>query len=215
MQLYYFTGQSHALDNIAKRRLKISRLNAVNDPFEFLGPVFETREERVAMRNTKRQLGEKIGLICFSTDWQHPLLWGHYADKCHGVCYGFNTVGKNLTVAVRYHKARPNLSRWGIAHASELTQAHMEEIHRMKFSAWRYEKERRLFCQLKDEEGGHFFLDFAPALKLNKVIVGCESGITRAQVVDVLGGMEGVEVFKARPAFHEFKMTPQRDFSMW
>ena len=211
MQVYHFTRPDHALENIRRRRLKISRLNALNDPFEFFGPIFPTKDERGAMKKTKDQLGENRGLICFSRAWRHPLMWGHYADSCKGVCYGFVTVGRVPLVKVDYLAKRPSLARFGIAHASQLTENHMEQILRMKFDAWSYEDEHRLFCGLQHAENGHYFLDFEPCLRLNRVIVGPESTISRDDVMDALGNLQGVQIFQARPAFLSFKMTRQHD----
>lgn len=43
-RLYYFTGPYHAIDNIARRHLKISFPNEVNDIFEMMP--FDFGEDR-------------------------------------------------------------------------------------------------------------------------------------------------------------------------
>ena len=37
LRLYYFTGVEFGLENVRRRRLKISRLMQLNDPFEMGG----------------------------------------------------------------------------------------------------------------------------------------------------------------------------------
>jgi hypothetical protein len=37
MRLYYFLDKTYGLEDISKRRLKISLLNDLNDPFELFG----------------------------------------------------------------------------------------------------------------------------------------------------------------------------------
>ena len=37
MILYHFSNSEYGLDNIKNRRLKVSRIMELNDPFEFLG----------------------------------------------------------------------------------------------------------------------------------------------------------------------------------
>ena len=54
MRLYYFTGQKYGLDAIRNRRLKVARIDELNDPFELMAPVFETREERLAVDRWRR-----------------------------------------------------------------------------------------------------------------------------------------------------------------
>lgn len=86
MFVYHFLNSHYGLEDIRERRLKISRIMELNDPFEFLGVDLSDRQFRKAMKKTKAQLSKTKGLLCFCKTWRNPLLWGHYADKRRGIC---------------------------------------------------------------------------------------------------------------------------------
>ena len=90
MRLYRFLDAHYGLLAVADRRIKISTIMELNDPFEFLGVNLSNRQFRWALRETKRQLSESQGLLCFSKTWRNPVLWGHYADSHRGLCLGFS-----------------------------------------------------------------------------------------------------------------------------
>ena len=71
MRVYYLTSAQYAISNIAFRRIKVSRFNDLNDPFELLAVNTENLNHRKAFRKTKKQLNEKDGLICFSESWDN------------------------------------------------------------------------------------------------------------------------------------------------
>jgi hypothetical protein len=81
MQVYHFLSATWALDDIRKKRIKISVIDQLNDPFELW--CVEQRDERFrqALRGFKAEMGERFGVICFSRRWHNPLLWNHHGDK--------------------------------------------------------------------------------------------------------------------------------------
>ena len=86
MRVYHFLKADHGLHDLRHRRLRISRIIELNDPFEFLGIDLSDRTFRQALEETKRQLSDTKGLLCFSKTWRNPVLWGNYADKHRGLC---------------------------------------------------------------------------------------------------------------------------------
>ena len=66
---------------IQNRRLKIARINELNDPFEFLGWNLKNAQTRANLRTWKEERNAEFGILCFSKHWSNPLLWGHYAEK--------------------------------------------------------------------------------------------------------------------------------------
>ncbi len=64
MRVYHFLNRHWGLDDLARRRLKISRLNDLNDPFELLG--YSSRDPliRAAFNGTKDQMAATTGLLC-------------------------------------------------------------------------------------------------------------------------------------------------------
>jgi hypothetical protein len=79
--LYNFMPAHYALKNIALKRLKISRIAELNDPYELTTLASEDPELIAAMERTKADLNREKGLLCFSQSWRDPVMWSHYADS--------------------------------------------------------------------------------------------------------------------------------------
>lgn len=208
MHFFHFLNAEYGLEDIRKRQLKISRLDDLNDPFEFLGADLSDKVNRIALHNTKTELSKTRGLLCFSRNWRTPALWGHYADKHKGLCLGFK-MPKNPPKQVAYVNSRPS---W----PSEIDEQFVQNLLFTKFVHWSYEDEYRAYAILEDEENGLFYAKFSASLVLKQVIIGAESTITRDQISEALGNMQSkVEVFKARAAFKSFQMVRNKDESLW
>ena len=108
VRVYHFVTQQYAIDDLAKQRLKVARLDDLNDPFELAALELSDRGMRRAYRAFAREMAEKFGVICFSRSWHNPVLWSHYAEKHKGVCFGFD-IPDDVLLPVRYTGARlPN-----------------------------------------------------------------------------------------------------------
>lgn len=211
MRLYNFLSTEHALSNLRKRRIRISRLADLNDPFELLAVnVGGKKDFRAKLRSWKAEMHNTKGILCFSKDWHNPVLWSHYAAKHHGICLGFD-VPDGYAKEVIYSTDRIT------SHLSEDDELQPDEafIHSLlytKYSHWAYESEARIFVGLdaKDSEDGSYFLPFSSALRLRHVILGplCEVPIedVRALIRDCY--TDGpIYVDKARLAFKWFKVV--------
>lgn len=208
MQVYHFINARFGLDSIRCRRLRISRLMELNDPFEFLGVDLSDRTFRKALRETKRELSKTKGLLCFSKTWTNPVLWSHYADKHRRLCLGFEVPNTHLG-KVRYVKKRP-------ARPSVLDESFMKRLLFTKFSYWRYEQEYRVYVQLDKSINGQYFADFSEQLVLKRVIVGDQCNLKRVEIAAGLGELqESVDVFKARAGFREFQVVRNKNHAMW
>jgi hypothetical protein len=210
MRVYHFTGPTYGLQNIKHRRLKIARLEELNDLFEFAGYDLSNRNKRKAILQTKAQLNLLHGLICFSKNWQDPVQWGHYAQKHEGVCLGFD-VPDELLAQVNYVQSRPPCPD-----AETTTQATTATLLNTKFAHWSYEDEYRVWTALAEEENGLYFAPFSEQIALKQVMVGARSTITRAQLAAALGSLaDGVEVFQVRPAFRTFRIVRCKNEKLW
>lgn len=214
MQLYYFTTAEHALSNISLRRLKISTLDKLNDPFEWLGPACEQAGDRAALRSMKKQMGEKSGLICFSEAWTNPVHWSHYAEHHRGMCLGFD-VGPKFVTKVVYEEERTVINDLTSLFKARVPDHDwlVREVICRKFKHWEYEQEWRAFVTLKPEErdNGNHFMDFNDDLKLNKVIVGPNCDVRKSTVERAVGALQDVVLMKARLAFNTFSVCEQLD----
>jgi hypothetical protein len=218
MKLYYFTKSEFALAAIRQRQLKIARISDVNDPFEFLGLALRRKSARRAMRNWKSAMSERYGIVCMSSNWRHPLMWSHYADGHRGVCLGFDVSKSVDFVKVEYRSTRPTLKEFGVERVGALNEHHMRRLLHLKFDAWAYEDEYRVFTNLeeKDEKTGLYFLPFSNQFSLTKVIVGERCVVSRAEVERSLETYSNkVTSFKARAAFKDFTVTRNELDRMW
>lgn len=209
-RLYYFTSETYALESIRYKRIKVARFTELNDPFDFLGLAVDLPSQRYYLNKTRAEVDNVNGIVCMSTTWQEPLLWGHYADKHKGICLGFDVEDKDWH-EVRYRAVRPSFARYGVKTLDEITDEQWEDIALTKFKAWGYEKEYRLLADLRDPDPatGLYFHPFSERMQLRQVIVGFRSSATRA-IVEQLAGPD-VEAFQSRPAFKDFRIVKQRD----
>ena len=216
MRLYYFTKQQYGLQAIRDRRLKIARVNELNDPFEFIGVRLFPAERR-ALMNWKNDMHLGYGLICMSETWQHPLQWAHYADGYKGLCLGID-VPESHAASVEYISERPKLDEL-VRSLSQLAGPEMHRLLHLKFDAWAYEHERRLFCRLeqRDPVTGLYFADFTDELQLAEVIVGPRSDVSHEQLSDVIRGRyeRPIPTRKARAAFQTFEVVENRSRKIW
>lgn len=218
MRLYYFTAERFGLEAIRDSRLKIARIDQLNDPFEFLGLALHDRLDRKVLRAWKKDMSKRFGLICMSTTWHHPLLWSHYAENHQGLCLGFDVPDNDLFGSVRYVEARPTLQDLGRNNLTELDENDLDKMLHTKFKAWEYEAEYRTFCDLghRDPVSDLYFLPFSEDVRLAQVIIGERSTVTRDRLARVLGERAGaVSSFKARPGFTKFEVVENKRQSAW
>jgi len=207
MLVYHFLHARYGLEDLRERRLKISRIMDLNDPFEFLGVNLSDRPFRSALRKTKQELSDEHGILCFSKSWRNPVLWGHYADRHRGLCLGFE-IPRGVLGKVRYLD-----SRWPVPDVFDMR--FVKRLLYTKFSHWRYEQEYRAFVNLDSQIDGHYFMDFGSSLRLKRVIVGDQSAISRSDVAGAIkGAQSGVAVFKARAAFQSFEVVRNKNEAM-
>lgn len=208
MRLFHFLNAEYGLKDIRERRLKIARIDALNDPFEFLGADVSNRQRRTLLNGTKASLAKKHGLLCFSKNWQDPVQWAHYAANHSGLCLGFD-ISDHLPRQISYVNSRFNWS-------DEIDENFMTQLLFTKFSHWSYEDEYRMYTDLKDCEDGLYFADFSETLQLKAVIVGARANVTREQLADALGDLQAsVETFKVRPAFRSFRIVRNKNERLW
>ncbi|WP_454623442.1 DUF2971 domain-containing protein [Brucella anthropi] len=217
MRLYYFTDAAYGLENIVKRRIKIARISDLNDPFEFLPLKLADTDARRGMRKIKKFADTDFGIICFTENWEHPMMWSHYADRHRGLCLGFDIGNSHPVIPVEY---RPNLLRpkdLKLEHFDQLKITDLMRTWFVKYDAWQYETERRMIFQLDHEhrEGALYFHLFGRSMRLAEVIVGAESDVTYEQVTTAIGGLRNIQLTKARLAFTRFAIVKQHKKSMW
>lgn len=208
MRLYQFMKADHGISALQCRRLKISRIHELNDPFEFVGVDQSDPAFRKGLFKTKRTISQHHGLLCFSKTWKSPIMWAHYAGNHTGVCLGFD-LSARFCKAVDYVEAR-------FPKPATLDEEFIKALLFSKFSHWAYEQEYRCHVQLDEDEGGLYFKAFDSDLKLAEVIVGSRSKLKRAEVRKLVKPIPGpIKMRKARAAFTTFEMTEQNNAALW
>lgn len=202
--VYHFLSAVHAKKDLAERRIKVSKLDELNDPFEALGCSLPTREDRKKFRAIKAHINDEFGLVCFSEGWGNPLLWSHYGDRHKGMCLGFS-VPEDALIKVRYTKSRDQLTPELLA---------KEDCHRLllsrKFRDWAYEEEHRMLLPLRDldEEDSLYYKPFGRGLKLKEIIVGPMCVATEVELRSLLRPPDpDILIIKSRVAFNTYRVV--------
>ena len=218
MRLYHFLKRDYGLQAIKRRHLKIARLTGLNDPFEFMSFSMKDEDNRRLFEDYRDDMGKDHGLLCFSSTPTNPVQWSHYAENHTGLCLGFDVPDEAL-IQVKYRSRRGTVDpRAAIIAGDATAEAMMREAIATKYIHWRYENEWRFFIELDHgtrEANGLYFYDFGPTLELRQVIVGPKSPVTRSEVAAALGGMAGVEAYKARLAYQTFSVVKNRNGKLW
>lgn len=214
VKIYKFVDTNFGISNIALQRLKVSRLNELNDPFELLAADLLDSRHRKALSAFKEQLNETNGLVCFSGSWSNPLLWGHYANKHNGIALGFE-VPDDCVLKVKYTTQRAKVE-FDLASRKVVDgNTVIDKLIRTKFIDWSYEDEYRIFVNLSEleKESGNYFINFSPELRLTDVILGMKSELTIARLQQLLGeDRKTVRICRAGMALRQFKIIEDRAF---
>ena len=219
MRVYHFICSKYGLENIKRKRLKISRLDDLNDPFELLSLELSDGRLRDAFLRIKELLNVTRGILCFSEDWHNPVMWSHYAEKHKGLCLEFE-ISDELLAKITYSQSRLKRELKDLFDSqSNVQESAMNRILTTKFAHWKYERERRFFMGLDTADSdGHYYADFSEQIKLVGIIVGPRSSVTRTELNDVLEFAQikdSVKSFKSRLAFKSFRVVKNRDQSLW
>ena len=213
MRVYHLLPEAHALDDLRRRRLKVSRLDDMNDPFELLTVSLKDKQHRAALRRFKADLDRPWGALCFSRRWRHPMLWSHYADKHRGICLGFD-VPEKRAVRVAYTSKRIEFDiERQLAKGTRDKKLGLKLLT-TKYEGWKYEDEVRFIVSLDepDSHTGMYFCAFGRQLALKEVILGVRSTLSRGDVTAELSESDRhATIVKARLAFRSFSVVRQRN----
>lgn len=172
-RVYMFTSAKYGITNIRDRRLKLSTIDDLNDPFDLAplditDPDIRSAQEALVVLYRKR-----VGLLCFSRNWDNLLLWSHYGDSHKGVCCGFDIAdgipGENYDTDVLY---QPSVLQ--ITKPEDVNIDFASRMLRTKHESWSYEQEVRVFVALDEppDSNGLRWADFGTPLELKEVIIG-------------------------------------------
>ena len=153
MRLYHFLNERYGLEDLREKRLKIGRIMELNDPFEFMGVDLADSSFRESMENTKKDLSEEFGILCFSESWNDPVQWAHYADGHKGLCLGFD-IPDCLLAEVNYVDERLPVDRFVAeqkAYGDKLV-GEMGDYIGQPASRDEFETKKKEFIEMKKEQ---------------------------------------------------------------
>lgn len=208
MRLYHILPSEFAVSNLALRRLKISRVHDLNDPFELLSYKFQNEDHRKAWEATKQKLMERKGMLCFSKGWKNPVLWSHYGDRHKGVCLGFD-IPDEAPGEIDYLPERLDLNEISLKTGKSFVFS--------KFKHWEYENEWRTYVDIdpSTEENGLYFMEFGEDLKLKEVILGVRCTLPIENLKTLLKGIgSGISLVKTKLDDQSFQLVIDQS-SVW
>ena len=216
MTIYYqFLSSRNAITALERTMIKVSRIKTVNDLFE-LQPYlrFKNKDKRKQFGRIRTKVANNYGMVCFSSDWQEPIMWGHYADYNKGIVLGFEFVSNKFTIKeVEYPPERKRIS---LDPQTITPREYIEAVGFIKYIGWSYEKEHRFFVKLDDcvNIEGNYFLRFGNDLCIKKVIIGPQhpsknknNYIKTAKYITGLVKQAGAELIVTRAEFGGYRIV--------
>lgn len=147
MRVFKFLSCKFGLRALRERRLKISEVRSLNDPFDLLPFDLSDPELRKGVIASRNEIGQGRGLLCFSRHWHNPVLWAHYADSHKGLCLGFDLPDgeQEIARAVEYVESPIKLLHLDFTTANRMLFT--------KYAHWQYEEEMRVWANLEEKSG--------------------------------------------------------------
>ena len=222
MRAYKFLCRKYGVQSLEERRLKQSTVNDLNDPFELVPYDITDSTIRKTFLKTRDDMHEQRGVLCFSADWNDPVIWAHYSEKHFGICLGFEIpeITGDPQSDCDYVKYVDNPHYFDFHHYEELAEQDSTQIVRKilftKYKHWLYEHEIRCWSPLEKPEGEKNlrFVKFSDKLRLVEVILGARCDTTRAQIVEAVGPTASeIKIIKARAAYDRFQMVEDEAWS--
>ena len=174
-RVYKFAAAQYGLSDLQNRRLKVSTVDDLNDPFDLCSLDTSNPEVAAALNALTVHFKQTTGLLCFSRNWDNLLLWSHYGASHTGLCLGFDipdsSARRTGDMEVRY---QPNLLQ--VNKPEDVTYDLANLLLRTKHESWSYEQEVRIFVRLDDppDADGLRWCDFGPNLELKEVVAGAQ-----------------------------------------
>ena len=210
VRIYRYLASQWALKSLRERRLRVSRINELNDPLEWrVGSIGEHPGHVLAGRESfdafVDRLNEEMGVISHSATSADPVIWSHYADSHKGIALEFDHLIGEYLHPVSYSHSLPifDVSQFLKGGSSQdYTLTILRNALDRKSLSWAYEKEYRVHFALAtncEKEGDDYFKRI-PQNYLKRVILGVRCATTVQDVKEALaeGGLSDVEVVKAR-----------------
>ena len=210
MIVYHFLAAEFALRALRDRRVKIARLNELNDPWDFYTADSFDDEVQLKLEAFRDQANERYGAVCFCAHYHDPVLWSHYADGHRGVALVFD-IPDDDAIPVDYQCDRRDLNVDAALARGCFDQSDVNQLVSAKFASWRYEQEIRMTCALSDHfcqidaKGKKVYFESlrlesygTDALRLIGLIRGVRCYLSQADIASEMLAVDTLQVQDAR-----------------
>lgn len=85
MIVHHFTFAEFAIKALRDRRLKITRINELNDPLQFCAADFFDSDTQTKLETFKNQANERYGVISFCENYHDLVPWIRYEIPSAGL----------------------------------------------------------------------------------------------------------------------------------
>lgn len=150
--------RERVLDIILNKRMRLSVLEKLNDPFEgnllAIDNLVKVPEELdakayhealVSLDDEWRETIARFKVLCLSKEPSIPLMWSHYADSHKGLCIAI-TLNSHTTEPMRYLDTTKEINEY-IGEPPDCKKALLA-----KYTYWEYEEEHRVICDSEWED---------------------------------------------------------------
>ena len=108
MRVFHFLNAKYALQSLRTGRLKVARIDELDDPFELIGADLRDPKVRRGFQKNKEHCAARFGYLSFTRRWQNLMLWSKYADRHQGAVLEIE-LPDEAAIPVRYQKHRLKL----------------------------------------------------------------------------------------------------------
>jgi hypothetical protein len=207
-QMYYhFLSFENAVKDLENKRVKVSTLDSLNDPFEFMPYRRYKFKERQPYNKVFNAVSKKWGILCFSQVWNEQLLWAHYAEAHKGIALGFE-IPEDKMIKVSYVTEEIR-KQFELTDSQEENERKFLDLAETKFQEWSYEKEYRLLLQLGEciQENGLYFISFSDNMRLTEIVLGCRFDHDKdRERISELAKRLGVNIIPTRPGWEDYRI---------
>jgi len=221
MIVYRYLSEEFGLLALQQQKWKIGRLLELNDPLDCQPILLRNAgaEENLASDDPYfREIYDSIGILCYCSGINDPVIWSHYADSHRGIALGFEFKTTDGLLKIEYpkddlraHLDGDDLDRWKKENYDEALLKVVSDAFTKKAKSWEYECEYRHFIYLKgcDMIGSHYFRGI-PLLNLRRIILGVRSHVSESDVRRIMNRWQiqcNVEIVKAQTDPKSYRIT--------
>lgn len=219
-RVYKYYPPHWGREAILQRRLKLTTLADINDPFEFRAIGTEDKSLRRKLEDWRKGWPASVGFVSFCENRTNPVIWSHYADGYKGICLGFDIDNRYL-IPISYVAERVVMSEEEfVAVLTEGNSRETSALFTTKFAHWQYESEKRVFSSLSDEnvvaDKDMYFVQFGETFTLREIILGPDydpinDESLKKELRKTVSSLKGCSIKTARTAFKTFEIVLQQE----